>query len=89
VSDKLRESYLTDRGHMFFFENENYKEGKDESHPDVGRMKHMKSLFDDYDYLTDSEREDSLYVYTNEEVIASDPDLTIFSKNFTGEKTKE
>ena len=52
-------------------------------------MKHMKSLFDDYDYLTDSEREDSLYVYTNEEVIASDPDLAIFSKNFTGEKTKE
>jgi hypothetical protein len=79
VRDKSWESYSTDRGHMFFYGNENFKEGKDGSHPDIGRLKHMKSLFDDYDYLTDHDRQESLFVWTNESVIESDPDLEIFS----------
>jgi len=63
---------------MFFLQNDNYKT-KDGANPDEARMKHMISLMDDYDYLNDSEKKDSLFVYTNEEVIASDPDLAIFS----------
>jgi len=63
---------------MFFLQNENYQ-AKDGAHPDEARVKHMGSLMDDYDYLNDSEKKESLFVYTNEEVIASDPDLAIFS----------
>ena len=66
---------------MFFLGNENYK-AKDGGHPDSARLKHMSSFMDEYDYLSDQDKSETLNVYTNEEVIASDPDLAVFSKYF-------
>jgi hypothetical protein len=53
------------------------------------KMKHAMTVFDDYDFKSDAERETSLMVYTNEQLIAEDEDLAVFSKHFKGKKTPE
>jgi hypothetical protein len=51
------------------------------------RSKQLKKLFDDYDMQTDSSKKDELFVFTNEELIASEPDLHIFSQHYSSKKT--
>ena len=59
-TDKSQQAYTTDRAHMFWFgqdyaiKDESMK--NDQAEMDKMRVKHMKSLFDDYDYLTDNDR---------------------------------
>ena len=52
-------------------------------------MKEAGKLFTEYDLLCDSERSDSLLVYTNEQVIAKSPKLQILSRSYTGIKSPE
>ena len=51
-------------------------------------LKHMLSIYDDYDFKSDSERPE-LLVHTNEDLIADDEDLAILRKNFEGKKTPD
>jgi len=48
----------------------------------------MLTVFDEYDFKSDSERPE-LLVHTNEAFLAEHEDLAILSKNFTGKKTPE
>ena len=67
---------------MYFLGSENYKS-------DTDRLKQMDWLFDEYDYLSDSARDETLCVWTNEEAIAADADLKVFSQAYQGPKSKE
>ena len=49
----------------------------------------MDWLFDEYDFQSDSERDESLCVWTNESALAQDPDLQVFSKHYQGQRSKE
>ena len=48
----------------------------------------MLSVFDEYDFKSDSERPE-LLVHTNEDLIAEDEDFAILSKNYEGKKSPE
>ena len=68
--------YLTNRGFIVTYAMFG---GKDEKKKEMEKIKQTKLLFSDYDLLSDKEREEELYVYTDEEYIKENPEFEIFS----------
>ena len=76
------QSYLATKGHVIQFANGPYKNQEE-------RMAHFKTFFDEYDFLSDDERKDSLIVYTNEKAISQKKAFAPLSKHFKGQRTPE
>lgn len=71
LRQKNPQAYITDRGHWIVFGQYDPKDAK----------RQIKELFDEWDLQPDCEKQDSLRVYTNEDLIGSIPELQVFSKH--------
>ena len=80
------QSYLTNRGTVIIFKQIEEQEGEKS---EKTLMKQTRHLYSDYDLLPDKEREDTLYVFTDEDYIRENPHLAVFSKAYDGKRTHE